>query len=81
MARNKTKAAHVVVQGHQPGVYTKWDDVQKQIKYNGKVNWGCDSLVEAEADFKAICDWRALSPENSIKKLTLKEAKAIVGKA
>ncbi|MGR5553506.1 ribonuclease H family protein [Vibrio alfacsensis] len=79
MAKSKAKAAHVVVQGHQPGVYTKWNDAEKQIdKYNGKVNWGCKSLAEAEADFKAICDWRALSPENAREMLTHDKARGIV---
>ncbi|MGR5460211.1 ribonuclease H family protein [Vibrio sp. PNB22_1_1] len=79
MAKFKAKAAHVVVQGHQPGVYTKWNDAQKQInKYEGKVNWGCSSLAEAEADFKAISDWRALSIENARENLTHDKAKGIV---
>lgn len=82
MAKYKAKAAHVVVQGHQPGVYKTYSEVLLQIThYDGKVNWGCSSVREAEEDYQAICNWRALSSENAIKKLTLKEAKAIVGKA
>lgn len=81
MAAHKPKKAHVVVEGHRPGVYGDYSKVLEQItKYDGKVNWGCNSVREAEMDFKAICDWRALSSENASKKLTLKEAKAIVGK-
>ena len=81
MAAHKPKKAHVVVEGHRPGVYRTYNEVLQQIQgYFGKVNWGCDSVREAEMDFKAICDWRALSSENASKKLTLKEAKAIVGK-
>ncbi|HAS6307545.1 TPA: hypothetical protein I7213_12405 [Vibrio vulnificus] len=78
MAKKKC-AAHVVVQGHKPGVYTNFDDVKVQIDgYKGKVNWGCGSIVEAEQQYHAICAWRCSSPENKAEKLTLEKAKAIV---
>jgi methionyl-tRNA formyltransferase len=81
MAAHKPKKAHVVVEGHRPGIYEDYSEVLEQItKYDGKVNFGYDSKAEALRAYKAICDWRALSSENASKKLTLKEAKAIVGK-
>ncbi|MCG7584946.1 RNase H1/viroplasmin domain-containing protein [Photobacterium sp. OFAV2-7] len=80
LAMGKSKAkAHVVAEGHQPGVYTDYKDVQKQISgFKGKVNWGCDSLQEAEEQFRALGAWRCLSPENRAEKLTLEKAKEIV---
>ena len=76
---SKKPKAHVVVQGHQPGVYTNWGDVQKQINgYKGKVNWGCESVEQAEAEYQALSAWRCLSVENRAEKLTLEKAKEIV---
>ncbi|EHY9860719.1 ribonuclease H family protein [Vibrio parahaemolyticus] len=79
MGKKSKVKAHVVAQGHQPGVYTNWGDVQKQISgYKGKVNWGCDSVEQAEAEYQALSAWRCLSPENREVKLTLEKAKEIV---
>jgi hypothetical protein len=79
MAKKSKAKAHVVAQGHQPGVYTNWADVQKQINgYKGKVNWGCESVEQAEAEYQALNAWRCLSPENRAEKLTLEKAKEIV---
>ncbi len=79
MAKKSKAKAHVVAQGHQPGVYTNWGDVQKQISgYKGKVNWGCESVEQAEAEYQALSAWRCLSPENREVKLTLEKAKEIV---
>ncbi|MCG6464968.1 ribonuclease H family protein [Vibrio parahaemolyticus] len=79
MGKKSKAKAHVVAQGHQPGVYTNWADVQKQINgYKGKVNWGCDSVEQAEAEYQALCAWRCLSPANRAEKLTLEKAKEIV---
>lgn len=79
MSKKSKAKAHVVAQGHQPGVYTNWGDVQKQISgYKGKVNWGSDSVEQAEAEYRALSAWRYLSPENREVKLTLEKAKEIV---
>ncbi|WP_219582617.1 ribonuclease H family protein [Vibrio parahaemolyticus] len=79
MSKKSKAKAHVVAQGHQPGVYTNWGDVQKQISgYKGKVNWGCESVEQAEAEYQALSVWRCLSPENRTEKLTLEGAKEIV---
>lgn len=79
MGKKFKAKAHVVAQGHQPGVYTNWSDVQKQINgYKGKVNWGCKSVEQAESEYQALCAWRCLSSENRIEKLTLEKAKEIV---
>ena len=73
------KAAHVVVEGHCPGVYRTYSEVLEQIKgYDGKVNFGYDSLEEARCVFKAVCDWRALSSENASEKLTIAKAKYVI---
>lgn len=79
MGKKSKVKAHVVAQGHQPGVYTNWADVQKQINgYKGKVNWGCDSVEQAEVEYQALSAWRCLSAENRAEKLTLEKAKEIV---
>ncbi|ELI6450288.1 ribonuclease H family protein [Photobacterium damselae] len=73
------KAAHVVVEGHCPGVYKTYSEVLEQIKgYDGKVNFGYDSMAEAQRVYKVICDWRALSPENASEKLTIAKAKYVI---
>ncbi|WP_210450598.1 ribonuclease H family protein [Vibrio crassostreae] len=79
MSKKPKAKAHVVAQGHQPGVYTNWGDVQKQINgYKGKVNWGCESVEQAEVEYQALSAWRCLSVENRAEKLTLEKAKEIV---
>ncbi|ELB2044567.1 ribonuclease H family protein [Vibrio parahaemolyticus] len=79
MSKKSKAKSHVVAQGHQPGVYINWGDVQKQISgYKGKVNWGCESVEQAEAEYQALSAWRCLSPENRTEKLTLEKAKEIV---
>ncbi|MEZ9175678.1 ribonuclease H family protein [Vibrio kanaloae] len=79
MSKKPKAKAHVVAQGYQPGVYTNWGDVQKQINgYKGKVNWGCESVEQAEVEYQALSAWRCLSAENRAEKLTLEKAKEIV---
>lgn len=81
MAKKPKFKAHIVVEGHNPGVYTNYKDVEKQtFKFSGKVHWGCTSIQEAEKQFQAICTWRCLSPENRAEKLTLEKAREIVAK-
>ncbi|WP_305811678.1 RNase H1/viroplasmin domain-containing protein [Photobacterium leiognathi] len=79
MAAHKPKKAHVVVEGHCPGVYENYNDVKVQCThYTGKVHFGYDSLEEARCAFKAVCDWRALSPQNAVEKLTIAKAKYVI---
>ncbi|MCD9550648.1 hypothetical protein GLP21_18695 [Photobacterium carnosum] len=79
MAAHKPKKAHVVVEGHRPGIYEDYSEVLEQItKYDGKVNFGYDSKAEALRAYKAICDWRALSSENASEKLTIAKAKYVI---
>ena len=76
----KTKV-HVVIQGHQPGVYRDWSYAQKQINgFKGKVNWGCSSIEQAEAEYQAMCAWRCLSPENNKAVLNHDQAREIVSR-
>lgn len=79
MGKKPKAKAHIVVEGHEPGVYIDYEDVKKQTKgFSNKVHWGCTSVQEAEEQFQAICAWCCLSPENRTEKLTLEKAKEIV---
>ncbi|MGY0617132.1 ribonuclease H1 domain-containing protein [Vibrio sp. FJH11] len=75
----KKAKAHVVAQGHQTGVFTEWSDVEKQtFNYSGKLNWGCPSVEQAEAEYQKLCEWRSLYDKDNQAVLTLNAAKKIV---
>jgi len=49
----KKQKYYVVWEGHQPGIYTKWSDAQKQIKgYNGAKFMSFESKTDAELAYK-----------------------------
>jgi viroplasmin and RNaseH domain-containing protein len=65
--KNKKASAYVVFRGHVPGVYLKYESVQKQIDgFHDNKHEGFDSLSDARSAYREYS-----GPEASIEPLDL----------